>query len=56
MIKFIILFVIVLFISACGDRDEGKVSKGHRDAIKEFGTNIHHRKSFRLLPNQNTLF
>ena len=28
------LFFLVLGLNSCGDRDEGKVSKGHRDAIK----------------------
>ena len=36
--------------------NQGYPTKKHRKAIKEFGANIHHRKSFRLLPNQLKLF
>tara|TARA_B100000965_G_scaffold224001_1_gene187466 strand:- start:4132 stop:5109 length:978 start_codon:yes stop_codon:yes gene_type:complete len=35
LLKLLLLFVFFLGLNACGDRDEGKVSKGHRDAIKE---------------------
>ncbi|MBI3510719.1 MAG: ribonuclease HII [Bacteroidetes bacterium] len=33
-------------------KNKGYGTKIHRDAILEFGANIHHRKSFRLLPDQ----
>ena len=32
--KLLLLFVLFLGLTACGDRNGGKVSKGHRDAIK----------------------
>lgn len=38
------------------ETNQGYPTKKHRKAIKEFGANIHHRKSFRLLPNQLKLF
>ena len=36
--------------------NQGYPTKKHREAIKKFGTNKYHRKSFRLLPNQLELF
>ena len=36
--------------------NKGYPTKQHRESIKKFGTNIHHRKSFKLLPNQVQLF
>lgn len=33
------------------ETNQGYPTKKHRKAIKKFGANIHHRKSFRLLPN-----
>ena len=36
--------------------NKGYPTKKHREAIKKFGTNKYHRKSFRLLPNQLELF
>lgn len=40
------------------DRNKGYPTKAHREAIKNFGASIHHRKSFRLLPtiDQPALF
>ena len=38
------------------ETNQGYPTKKHRKAIKKFGANIHHRKSFRLLPNQLKLF
>jgi len=38
------------------ETNQGYPTKKHRKAIKEFRANIHHRKSFRLLPNQLKLF
>jgi len=38
------------------ENNKGYPTKKHRVAIKELGTNIHHRKSFRLLANQLDLF
>jgi len=38
------------------ETNQGYPTKKHRKAIKEFGDNIHHRKSFRLLPNQLKIF
>ena len=38
------------------EQNQGYPTKKHREAIKKFGANIHHRKSFKLLPNQLTLF
>ena len=37
-------------------KNKGYPTKKHREAIKKFGTNKYHRKSFRLLPNQLELF
>ena len=36
-------------------KNKGYPTKKHRDAIREFGVTMHHRKSFRLLPEQLTL-
>lgn len=36
-------------------KNKGYPTKQHRDAIREFGITKHHRKSFRLLPEQLTL-
>ena len=36
-------------------KNKGYPTKKHRDAIREFGVTVHHRKSFRLLPEQLTL-
>ena len=36
-------------------KNKGYPTKKHRDAIREFGITMHHRKSFRLLPEQLTL-
>jgi len=33
-------------------KNKGYPTKEHRNAIREFGANIHHRKTFRLLPEQ----
>jgi ribonuclease HII len=33
-------------------KNKGYPTKEHRNAILEFGANIHHRKTFRLLPSQ----
>ncbi len=38
------------------ESNKGYPTKKHREAIKKFGTNKYHRKSFRLLPNQLELF
>jgi len=38
------------------ETNQGYPTKKHRIGIKKFGANIHHRKSFRLLPNQLKLF
>lgn len=38
------------------DKNKGYPTKQHRAAIKEFGVTEHHRKSFRLLPEQLLLF
>lgn len=38
------------------ERNAGYPTKQHRDAIREFGTTPHHRKSFQLLPAQLNLF
>jgi ribonuclease HII len=32
--------------------NKGYPTKKHREAIKKIGTTIHHRKTFRLLPEQ----
>jgi len=34
------------------DKNKGYPTKQHRDAIRQFGATIYHRKSFRLLPEQ----
>lgn len=36
----------------CWSSNKGYPTKQHRDAIREFGVTKHHRKSFRLLPEQ----
>jgi ribonuclease HII len=36
--------------------NKGYPTKVHRDAIREHGSNKHHRKSFTLLPAQISLF
>ncbi len=36
-------------------KNKGYPTKKHREAIKEFGVTPHHRKSFRLLPEQLSL-
>ena len=36
-------------------QNKGYPTKQHRKAIAEFGSNIHHRKTFQLLPNQLVL-
>ncbi|MGK0412181.1 MAG: ribonuclease HII [Polaribacter sp.] len=33
-------------------KNKGYPTKEHRNAIREFGPNLHHRKTFRLLPEQ----
>lgn len=33
-------------------KNKGYPTKEHRDAIREFGATIHHRKTFKLLPEQ----
>ncbi len=38
------------------DTNAGYPTKTHRDAIKKFGATPYHRKSFRLLPEQQVLF
>ncbi len=38
------------------DKNKGYPTKAHRDAIREFGPSPHHRSSFRLLPEQLSLF
>lgn len=38
------------------ESNKGYPTKKHREAIKKFGANKHHRKSFCLLPNQLELF
>ena len=38
------------------DKNRGYGTEIHRNAIREFGACIHHRKSFALLPKQLTLF
>lgn len=37
------------------DRNKGYPTKAHREAIREYGITIYHRKSFTLLPEQLTL-
>ena len=38
------------------EKNKGYPTKKHREAILKFGTNIHHRKSFQLIPRQLNLF
>ncbi|MCC6819087.1 MAG: ribonuclease HII [Bacteroidia bacterium] len=39
------------------ERNKGYPTKAHRDAIKQFGSNLHHRQTFTLLPaEQISLF
>jgi ribonuclease HII len=38
------------------DTNAGYPTKKHRDAIRQFGDSPHHRKSFKLLPEQLKLF
>ncbi|OIQ34941.1 MAG: ribonuclease HII [Bacteroidetes bacterium MedPE-SWsnd-G1] len=38
------------------NKNKGYPTKQHRNAIREFGITKHHRKSFRLLPEQLSLF
>lgn len=38
------------------NKNKGYPTKQHRNAIREFGVTKHHRKSFRLLPEQLSLF
>ena len=38
------------------ESNKGYPTKKHREAIKKFGANKYHRKSFRLMPNQLELF
>ena len=38
------------------ERNVGYPTRQHRNAIKQYGITIHHRRSFRLLENQITLF
>lgn len=35
--------------------NKGYPTKAHREAIKKYGSNVYHRKSFQLLPSQLTL-
>lgn len=35
-------------------KNKGYPTKEHRNAIRKFGVTIHHRKSFKLLPDQDT--
>lgn len=37
------------------NQNKGYPTQSHRNAILEFGTTIHHRKTFKLIPNQLTL-
>jgi ribonuclease HII len=34
------------------DKNKGYPTVEHRNAIREFGVTIHHRKTFKLLPEQ----
>ena len=34
------------------DRNKGYPTKAHRDAIRAYGSCVHHRKTFTLLPEQ----
>ena len=36
-------------------RNKGYPTKEHRDAIKLYGASLHHRKSFKLFPEQLSL-
>ena len=36
-------------------QNKGYPTKAHREAIKKYGASVHHRKSFRLLPEQLSL-
>ena len=38
------------------NKNKGYPTKAHRDAIREYGSTDHHRKTFRLLPEQLELF
>jgi len=38
------------------EKNKGYPTKTHREAILKFGANIHHRKSFQLIPRQLKLF
>ena len=38
------------------EKNKGYPTKKHREAILKFGANIHHRKSFQLIPKQLKLF
>ena len=38
------------------NKNKGYPTKAHRDAIREYGSTDHHRKTFRLLPEQLMLF
>ncbi len=38
------------------ENNQGYPTKTHREAIRKFGANKYHRKSFQLLPNQLKLF
>jgi ribonuclease HII len=38
------------------DRNAGYPTASHRQAIRDFGITEHHRKTFRLLPEQLSLF
>lgn len=36
----------------CWNQNKGYPTKKHRDAIREFGATLYHRKTFKLLPDQ----
>ena len=38
------------------EKNKGYPTKNHKEAIIKFGANIHHRKSFQLIPRQLRLF
>jgi ribonuclease HII len=38
------------------DRNAGYPTLAHREAIRQHGATVHHRTSFRLLPEQLSLF
>ena len=38
------------------EKNKGYPTKNHKEAIIKFGANIHHRKSFQLIPRQLNLF